>query len=206
MFPDLSENAARAEIDPFNEKFIAAIKEGVRKFNAIEPSLLLTLVRWKRVKANAIWSFIQVEIENVFRGVNGIRVVPRHGSIEIEIGGNTIARIKKMREDGFTSNYMTARVTEFHSAGQGELFGDMWAQPMKVDIGYIEDATGTQVAQIMVARRDRPNHVAWKYGIMAPAAVTPMPIQPAAAEEAGEQTRIVPREDDKESAHGTDDK
>ena len=207
VFPDLSRDAARAELEPHHEKFIAAIKEGVRLFNTIEPPLLYRLVKSKRVKANAMWGFITEEIENTFRDVPGIRVVPRHGSIEIEVGENMVARIKKMHPSGFTSNYMTPRVTEFHTEGQGELFESMWAQPMRVDIGYIEDATGTQVAEILVARRSSPSVIAWKYPMTEPAAVTPMPVTPTETEQPAaastEETRIVARENDQ--AHGTDD-
>lgn len=206
VFPDLSRDAARAELEPFHEQFIAAIKEGVRLFNTIEPSLLYRLVKWKRVKANSMWGFIAHEIEDTFRDVPGIRVVPRHGSIEIEVGENTVARIKKMRPNGFTSNYMTPRVTEFHTmADQGELFERMWARPRRVDIGYIEDETGTQVAEILVAQRDTPSRVAFTYPMTTAAAVTPMSVEPSAPAATEETTRIVPREAENESAQGTDD-
>lgn len=204
MFPDLSSNAAREQLEPFHDQFVVAIREGVRVFNTIEPSLLYRLFRWKRVKANAIWACIVEEIEKAFRDVPGIRVVERHGSVEIEIGTNTVARIKKMRRDGFTSNYMTARVTAFHSADQGELFEQLWAQPLKVDIGYIEDETGTQVAEILVARRDTPSRIAWTYSMTPPADVTPIPVEPAAPVTPVETT-IVAREAENESAQGTDD-
>lgn len=209
VFPDLSAAAARTELEPFHEKFIAAINEAVRQFNTIPPPLLYRLVKWKRVKANAMWGFIVDEVEKTFRDVPGIRVVPRHGSVEIEIGDNTIARIKKMRPNGFTANYMTPRVTQFHSADQGELFARMWAHPMRVDIGYIEDETGTQVAEIMVARRKSPSEIAWTYPMTAPAAVTPIPVTQTTEAEVAEiqKTRIVPRVDKQDSeAQGTDDK
>jgi hypothetical protein len=207
VFPDLSSSAARKQLEPFHARIVAAIHEGVRRFNSIPATLLYPMVKWKRVKANGVWAFIVEEIENTFRDVPGIKVVPRHGSVEIEIGTNTVARIKKMRPDGLTSNYQTKRVKEFHSDAQGELFEQTWAQPMKLDIGYIEDETGTRVVEVMVARRDRPNHVAWTYPMTAPAAVTSLPFEvtaPAAAIEA--TTEIVGRkaEGDNE-AQGTDD-
>ena len=207
MFPDLSSDAARGQLEPFHDQFIVAIKEGVRLFNTIPPTLLYRLVKWKRVKANAMWGFIVEEIENTFREVPGIRLKKRHGSIEIEVGENTIARVKKMRPDGFTSNYMTHRVSAFHSADQGELFERLWAQPMKVDIGYIEDETGTHVAEILVARRDTPRRIAWTYAITSPATVTSMPVEPVApAAAAEEETRIEAREAENQSTQGTDNK
>lgn len=210
VFPDLSSDAARAELEPFHDVFIGAIKEGVSRFNTIEPTLLYVLVRSKRVKANCVWAFIVDAIETAFRDVPEVRVVPRAGSVEIEIGTNTVARIKKMRPDGFTSNYMTARVTAFHSADQGELFEYMWAQPMRVDIGYIEDETGTQVAEIMVARRSSPAVIAWTYSMTTPPDVMPMPVspkRPVTPPVPAENTRVVAREDKKHhETQGTDDR
>lgn len=204
MFPDVSEEAARTQIEPFHDQFISAIKEAVRLFNTIEPPLLYRLVKHARVKANSLWGFIMHEIEETFRDASGIRVVPRKGSIEIEIGDNIVARIKKMKPSGFTSNYMTARVTEFHSADQGELFERMWARPLRVDIGYIEDATGTQIAEIMVARRDTPRHVDWKYPMTVAASVTTIPVATTTTETSKEATQVVGREVENE-AQGTDD-
>jgi len=206
VFPDLSAEAAREQLEPFHDRFVTAIKEGVRKFNTIPPLLLYPLVKWKRVKANSVWAYIVEEIEATFRGVDGIRVVTRQGSVEIEIGANTVARIKKMRPDGFTSNYPTARVTAFHTADQGELFELLWAQPMKLDIGYVEDETGTRVAEVLVARRDTPSSMAWTYPMTAPAAVTSLPSEVQAPAAAEAKTEIVGRKAEAENeAQGTDD-
>jgi hypothetical protein len=204
VFPDLSSDAAREQLEPYHAQFVAAIKEGVRLFNTMPPSLLYRLVKWKRVKANSMWAFIVDEIENTFREVPGVTVKPRYGSVEIEVGKNMVARIKKMRPDGFTSNYPTARVGAFHSADQGELFAHEWAQPMKVDIGYIEDETGTHIAEILVARRNTPSSIAWTYPMTSPATITAMPVETAASAETGDTTRIVAREADN-AAQGTDD-
>jgi hypothetical protein len=210
VFPDLSRDSARAQLEPFHEKFIAAIKEAVRLFNTIDPPLLYRLVKWKRVKANAMWGFIVEEIENTFRDTAGIRVVKRQGSIEIEVGENTVARVKKMRPDGFTANYMTARVTEFHTADQGELFAEVWARPMRLDIGYIEDETGTQVAKIMVARRWNPGRIHWTYEMTPPADgdVLPFPVDATTPVAPADDSRIVARESENakpNTAQGTDD-
>jgi hypothetical protein len=205
VFPDLSSDAAREQLEPFHAQFIAAIQEGVRLFNTIPPTLLYRLVKWKRTKANSVWAFIVEEIENTFRDVPGIKVVPRHGSVEIEVGENMVARIKKMRVDGFTSNYPTARVSAFHTADQGELFELLWAQPMKVDIGYIEDETGTHVAEILVARRDTPSVMAWTYPMTGPGDVTSLPVTTTVPDApAAGGTQIVAREGENES-QGTDD-
>ena len=208
MFPDLSAEAAREQLGPFHKQFVAAINEGVRTFNSIPPALLYPLVKWKRVKANSVWAYIVEEIEKTFRDVPGILVVPRHGSVEIEVGTNTVARIKKMRPDGFTSNYATARVTAFHTADQGELFELLWAQPMKLDIGYVEDETGMRVAEILVARRDTPGSMAWTYPMTAPAIVTSLPFEVPAPIAAEATTKIVGRAVEAENeaqAQGTDD-
>jgi hypothetical protein len=210
VFPDLSSDAARRELEPFHERFIAAIREGVRKFNTIEPSLLYPIFKRKRAKANAIWAFIQEEIEATFRDVQGLELKERYETIEVHIGTNMVARIKKMRPDGMTANYRTARVTEFHTAEQGELFAMMWAKPMRVDIGYIEDETGTQVAQIMVAHRRSPRSIHWTYPMLPPADVTPMPVEPTPTHTPSTgETRVVGRKpenkDKEQEARGTDD-
>lgn len=149
------------------------------------------------------------EIEDTFREVPDVRVVHRQGSVEIEIGSNTIARIKKMRADGFTSNYLTPRAKAFHGSElQGELFSLVWAQPMRLDIGYIEDETGTHVAEVKVARRSSPSRVAWTYPMTESAEVTPMSIPETeeAASAPAEGTRVVARKGDTDAAaQGTDD-
>jgi len=211
VFPDHSKAATQRAIEPFNERFIAAIKEGVRKFNLIEPSLLYPIFKRKRAKATAIWAFIMEEVETTMRDVPGLKLNEVYGTIEVLIGENILARIKKMRPDGMTANIMTARVTDFHTADQGELFGEMWARPLKVDVGYIEDETGTQVATIMVAHRRNPGRVHWTYEMTPPADVQPLPVAPSvpvAPPRSGE-TQIVARESENantNTAQGTDDK
>jgi hypothetical protein len=65
---------------------------------------------------------------------------------------------------------------------------------MRVDVGYIEDETGTQVAQILVARRANLKNIDWTYPMIAPAAVVPMPSRQQPAAQQADDTRIVARE------------
>lgn len=210
MYPDLSRETARKELEPHHERFIACIREAVRKFNDIRPAATLyAIAKSKRAKANAINAIIMEEVRTEMADVPGLRVKEIHGSIEIFVGENMVVRVKKMREDGFTSNYATARVTEFHTADQGELFEICWAQPMKLDVGYIEDDLG-MLAKVMVAHRRHPRSIHWTYDMTPPADVQPMPVAPAApVTPSADETRVVARQPDNantNTAHGTDDK
>jgi hypothetical protein len=176
VFPDVSSAAARAQLDPHSQHIIEAMETGVRRFFEIQPATALyTLSKNPRVKANAIWAFITEEIETKFADVDGVKLVPRFGSLEIHVGPNMIARVKKMQPNGFTSNYSTKRVREFHSANQGELFATLWAKPMRVDIGYVENETGSGIAEIKVARRLKPRAMDWVYAMTRITKVTPIP-------------------------------
>jgi hypothetical protein len=210
VFPDLSPEAARRQLEPFHDRFIAAIKEAVRKFNSIEPPIVLyAIAKSKRAKANAIWALIMEEVRTTMGDVAGLEVKEVYGTIEIHVGENLVARIKKMQPDGMTANYRTARVTDFHTDDQGELFENQWAKPMRVDVGYIEDETGTQVAEIMVAHRRYPRTVHWTYSMTPPADVQPMPAAPTPIAPAGDETQVVARQSENanpDTAQGTDDK
>jgi hypothetical protein len=209
VFPEHSRDAARRQLEPFHDRFIAAIREAVRKFNAIEPpTALYALSKSKRAKATAIWAFIMEEVRTTMSHEPGLRLVEQYGTIEIHVGDNMVARIKKMRPDGFTSNYMTPRVTDFHSADQGELFEHMWGKPLRVDVGYIEDETGMQVAQILVAHRRNPGSIDWTYEMTPPADVLPLPVGPMAPAPTTDPARVVARVSENANpnkAQGTDE-
>lgn len=206
VFPDLSKEAARAQLQPYHDRFVAAIKEAVRKYNAIDPMVLYIFAKWTRAKYNGIWAYIMEEMEATFPETESavLRLKKNYGSLEIHVGTNMIARVKRMKPNGFTSNYPTVRVTEFHTASQGELFPRLWARPLRVDIGYVEDETGTQVAKIMVARRSSPKHIEWKYDVTAAAVVTPMPAPAETEKPAAEEAHVIGRSPEKER-EGTDD-
>lgn len=217
VFPDLSSAAARRELEQYHDRIVAVIREAVRKYNRIDPSTLFVLSRRPRSKAVGLWAFIMWEVEATLRDLPGLKLVERFDTLELHVGMNLVARIKKMKPNGFTSNYRTARVADFHTAeqgelfvaSQGELFSHTWAKPLCVDIGYILDETGMEVADVMVARRVTPERVHWTYSMLPPADVTPLPVAPVVPiRPRSDEARVVARNTqpstEKEAAQGTD--
>lgn len=167
-FPDLSENATMEQLAPYNDQLYEIFVNAVKTFNQIPPELQLPLLRWKRTHANCIWAYMMVELDKAFPPGSPVKLKEEYGSITIIFNDNLIGRLKKMSPDGFTANYQTKRVKAYHSGDQGELFRLIWSKPLRVDIGYLLNETGTGVDRVMVARRKAPKFMDWVSQIAAP--------------------------------------
>lgn len=209
MYPDLSAEACRAELAPFRERINAAIHAGVRRFNAIQPAeTLYVLSKRRRSRRTAIWACIMHELETALADVPGLTLARKYDTLELHVGANLVGRVKAMDAKGFTSNYQTPRVKEFHterrgrggrtyaSEHQGELFTVLWAAPMRVDIGYVDDELQIGVAKIMTARRRTPKQIAWVFDMTDAPVVVPIPTTAPAAAASKDESRIVARQPD----------
>jgi hypothetical protein len=187
VFPELSAESCRAQLEPYKAALLDAMEAGVKRFNAIQPAeTLYILSKRRRSRRTAIWACIMHEIETTMAGMEGLRLVPKYETIELYFGENMVARIKAMNPQGFTSNYMTPRVRAFHterrrkgrtyaSPDQGELFTVLWAVPVRVDIGYVDDELQIAIAKVMVARRRTPKELAWVFELTNAPLVVPLP-------------------------------
>lgn len=187
LFPDLSAEATMAQIEPHNDKFHEIFTKAVATFNKLPPEFLLAFMRWPRTFANCIWALAIIELEKAFPEGSPVKLKEEIGSVTIHFGPNLIARLKKMRPDGFTSNYPTRRARAYHGGEQGELFRVMWAKPCRVDIGYILNETATGVKSVMVARRRSPKVMDWAVPI--PSSQTPV-VWSANRSDKSEKTRV----------------
>ena len=177
MYPDTSADAVMEQLEPFQQRLVAIFQTAVAKFNSIPPELLLPLVRWNRSRSTCIWAFAMAELEQAFAAETGVVLVVKYESIEIRFNANLIARLKKMAATGFTTNYPTGRVKDYHNENQGELFALQWAKPVRVDIGYLPNETGTAVERVMVAKRRSHRVMHWTRPIELPETGTPIPLE-----------------------------
>jgi hypothetical protein len=183
-FPDTSADATMAQLEPFQAQIREILSTAVVTFNMIQPSLLLPLVRWNRSRATCIWAYAMEGLEQAFPQGGPVKLDVKYETITIHVGTNLVARLKKMTPAGFTSNYPTRRARQYHTADQGELFVLQWAKPLRVDIGYVLNDTGTGVEQVLVAHRKTPQIIDWVREIPAPDSGAPIPLakQPVPAD------------------------
>lgn len=175
MFPSTSAEEVMKQLEPFHDQLYGIFARAVAKFNEIPPQLLLPLMRWNRSRACCIWAFAMEELELAFPPESSVMLTTKHETIEMHVGPNLVARLKKMTPGGFTSNYPTRRVRAYHDPDQAELFALYWAKPSRVDIGYILNETATGVEQVMVSHRKSFTIMDWFYTITTPDSGTPIP-------------------------------
>jgi len=204
MFPDTSSDATLKQLQPYHAQLREIFSKAVKKFNQIEPTLLLPLMRWDRSRAICIWAYAMEELSLAFPPGSEVQLIEKYGTLEVHFGPNLVARLKKMSANGFTSNYATRRIREFHSADQGELFVLNWAKPLRIDIGYRLNDTSTGVEEVMVARRKSLGIMDWFYHITTPDNATSFPLAHPAAETSTEpgvriEARQLPENQQQES-------
>lgn len=181
MFPDTSAAACQAALEPYHEQLKAIATKGIAKFNEMPADYRLPFMRFKKGLATGMWVFVMDELMRTYpEGDKNCTTYPhfkkRYDSIEIHFGANLVARIKKMNDAGFTSNYPTKRNNAYHTDDQAELFVVMWAAPLRVDVGYVLNEFATVAERVMVARRKTPSVIDWTYNITEPDTGAPVPL------------------------------
>jgi hypothetical protein len=173
--PNTSEAACRKIIEPYHDAVWGVLAWAVREFNRIPEELRLPLLTLKRSLYTSIHAYAMVAVRRDLTG-SGIQLRWDYETVELYFGSNVVARLKKMDDEGFTSNVPTARVEAFHGGGNYELFAEMWAAPLRVDIGYQLNPTATALARVSVVRRKSPMEIDWRYDILPPATPTALPL------------------------------
>jgi hypothetical protein len=181
-----------AQLEPYHARLHEIFKRAVARFRSLPDDDLVVFTRFKRGQAVAIWGYL---MDEVLREFPLDQLTIKFESIEINFGPNLMGRLKKMSAGGFTSNYPTDRANAYHTEDQGELFVFFWAKPIRIDIGYLLNDTGTDVDRVMVAHRKAPRMIDWVYVIDGPDAGTPQPIKKTPSSPPDEGTQITEKGD-----------
>lgn len=176
MEPDNSESACRRSIEPFHDDLWKAVEWAVNEFNKIPDLQRLPLMVVKRALRTNIHAYWMVAVRRDIEPLPGIRAAWNHESVELFIGDNMVLRLKKVDNAGFSSNYPTDRATSYHDGNNYELFGDLWAVPNHLELGYQLNELGTGVEKLSVVRRLSRDQIDWQYDILPPAAPTALPL------------------------------
>ncbi len=168
MLPDSSVEVCRNHLEPYHGTFWHAFERAFAQFRSLTPDHQRIFSTTKRSKTNVMWAFFMEEANKLM--ANDAGVVPHtiHETTTFEIkSGQIETRLKKVTPEGISRNYPTKRARAFHTVGQFEIFSDLWSAPIRVDVGYVPDDTGLNLAQVLVVFR-QGNNVVWMYEIERP--------------------------------------
>lgn len=148
----ISEDEARATLEPHLDLFRACIEDAVRSvekreeldkefFHVYPPGARATLVFWQVVHL----------AEERFHGRDGVRVTHNRGFLTILIGDKLEIRFKKLRRNKRSSNYLTP--TQKNYRFQLRLKGI--EEPTRATAGYRLDQQGAVRDYLIVCERGR---------------------------------------------------
>lgn len=135
-----------------------------------------------RTRANMVFDFICVRINEAFEGVDGVRVLNRHDTMKVVFRDRLLVRFKKANRDGLGSNIPTQEVLRFIDP-QLNLPG--LSDAIRVEITYRLDPLATRIASLAVTARERFRKL-WSYELAATTAsnVAPLPTSAEAPKDA----------------------
>ena len=102
-----------------------------------------------RAQATCIYDHMAAEAERRFNQKGGVEALDIRGLKLWVFDQHTVARFKKMDEDGKSRNYPTTQAKAFDL--MQELDG-VPPKPTRVTVGYLLDPTGTAIQRVQVAR------------------------------------------------------
>jgi hypothetical protein len=140
-------DAVMARLDPFLDDFDAIPRKAHAAYRSYKPKHLIELS--PRSQANCIYDHMVAEAERRFDNRKMIRPLDIRGLKLWVFEEHTVARFKKMDEDGRTRNYPTQQARDFDL--NRELDG-VPPKPIRITVGYLLDPSGTMVQRVQIAR------------------------------------------------------
>lgn len=141
--------------------FDHVVRTGYAKYRAYPAEFLID--HSTRTAANCVYDHILAHALVAFDEKPGIRPIEAPGGLRLWVVDDAVVfRIKKMDEDGKSRNYPTKQAKAFDRMRTIDGVPDA---PVRVNVGYLLDATATQIRRVQVARPNGPN-VDWCAAIL----------------------------------------
>jgi hypothetical protein len=125
-------------------------------YRTYKPEHLIELS--KRAEACCIYDHMVAEAGRRFDQRADVRPIELRGLKLWVFGDHTVARFKKMDEDGISRNYPTKQAEAFD---RNQQLDGIPPEPTRVTVGYWPDPTGTAVLRVQVARPNGRKRVDW---------------------------------------------
>jgi hypothetical protein len=136
----------------------AIVHAGHARYMAYAPADLLELD--VRAQAACTYCHMHAEADRRLIGREGIRPIDYKGGLKLWLyeHANVVIRLKKMDEDGKSSNYPTKQARDYDA--QKELPG-LPLPPVRLTTGYWLDQTGQIINRVQIARPNGPRVPIW---------------------------------------------
>ncbi len=143
-----------ARLEPFLDEFNAIAMHAHTRYRTYPNEILVEHTR--RSAANCTYDHMVAEAERRFADHSEVRPLEMGGLKLWLIGSDmhTVIRWKKMDENGRSRNYPTKQAKAFDR--MDELPG-LPPKPTRVTVGYLLDATQTQIKRVQVSRPNGRN-------------------------------------------------
>jgi hypothetical protein len=125
------------------------VRAGHARYIGYDPAVLLELD--VRAQAACTYCHMHYEADRRLMGRDGIRAIDYQGGLKLWLydAANIVIRLKKMDEDGKSSNYPTKQAKDYDA--QRELPG-LPLPPVRLTAGYWLDRTGQIINRVQIAR------------------------------------------------------
>lgn len=120
-----------------------------------------------RAQAACTYCHMHAEADRRLIGREGIRPIDYRGGLKLWLyeAANVVVRLKKMDEDGKSSNYPTKQARDYDA--QREL-PDLPLPPVRLTAGYWLDRTGQMINRVQIARPTGRRAPTWCAAIVPP--------------------------------------
>lgn len=138
---------AMAAIDGLIDDFDDICRAAVATYRRYPPEFLVE--HDSRAAASCTYSHMLADAERRFGGRAGIIFKDVRGLKVWLVGDAAVVRFKKMDEDGRSRNYPTKQAQDYDRQA---ILPGIPAPAARLSIGYLLDATGTEVVRVQVAK------------------------------------------------------
>lgn len=140
-------DAVMQRMEPVLDDFDGIARVAHSAYRSYNPKHLIE--HSARSQASCIYDHMAADADRRFGQRKGIRSIEIRGLRLWVFDDHTVARLKKMDEDGRSRNYPTQQARAFDL--NQELDG-VPPKPTRVTVGYLLDPTGTMIQRVQVAR------------------------------------------------------
>jgi len=146
--PDRSTEQTLDALGPLLDEFDQIIRNAHARYRAYLPADILELDR--RAQAACTYCHMSAGADRLFLGRPGVRLLDIKGlRLWLFEEANAVIRLKKMDEDGRTSNYPTKQAKDYD---RGYDLPGLPMPPVRLTAGYLLDATAANFERTQIAR------------------------------------------------------
>lgn len=143
--------------ETFLDEVAEIVMAGHARYMAYRPEDLIELD--VRAQSGCTYCHMHAEADRRLTGKAGLRPLDIRGlKLWMHDAGNVVFRLKKMDEDGKTSNYPTKQAKDYDA--QRQLPG-LPLPPVRLTAGYWLDATGQIINRVQIARPNGQRVPTW---------------------------------------------